>query len=226
MKGTMRLARLVSLLLILTPAVHGAVWTIGPNSYIAGVPTDKFRYSAAPEVEGRQRQENWCWAACVQMVLNFHGLCVNQEQVVQRIYGQQVNRPATNAQILTALSGWAPDECGRPAAITASPYAWDEAVIDDLAYDWPLIVGLDNKDGSGHAYVLTAVQFHNDTYVQGYTRRFWLGRWYSVPVYAQRPVFDYVYLRDPWPSNASKQTIAYSDFKSNLLFADRVRVMR
>jgi hypothetical protein len=221
MKRTLRLARLVSLLLILAPAIRGAVWTIGPNSYIAGVPTDQFRYSAA-----RQRQENWCWAASVQMVLNFHGLCVTQEQVVQRIYGQQVNQPANNAQILTALSGWAPDACGRPSAITASPYAWDEAVVDDLAYDWPLIVGLENTDGSGHAYVLTAVQFHNETYIRGYTQRFWQGRWYSMPVYAQRPVFDYVYLRDPWPSNVSKQTMPYSDFKSKLMFCDRVRVIR
>lgn len=226
MKHTLRLAWLISLLLVLAPVLRADVWQIGPNSFVAGVPTDEFVYFAAPEVVGRQRQENWCWAACVQMVLNFHGLYVSQEQVVQRVYGQQVNRPANNAQILTALSGWAPDNRRRFSAITASPYVWDEAVIDDLAYKWPLIVGLENKDGaSGHAYVLTAVQFHNETYIRGY-QRYWRGRWYSVPVYGQRPVLDYVFLRDPWPENASRQTLPYSEFKSNLMFCNRVHVIR
>ena len=47
---------------------------LAPNYFVAGIPTDEFRYFAAPESTGRQRQVNWCWAAVVQMVLNAQGL--------------------------------------------------------------------------------------------------------------------------------------------------------
>lgn len=226
MKHTLRLAVVISLLLVLSPALRAHVWQTGPNSYVAGIPTEKFIYFVAPEKEGRQRQENWCWAACVQMVLNFHGLYVSQEQVVERIFGRQVNRPATNYQILEALSGWAPDYRGRSSLIMATTYVWDEAVIDDLGHEWPLIVALDNKDGTGHAYVLTAIEFHNESYVIGYRQSFWRGRWQRVPVNSEKPVIDYLILRNPWPGSQSKKRMPWAEFDSAVMFTDRVRVGR
>jgi hypothetical protein len=219
MKHLRRLIGTTIFLLILASSSLADIQQIGPNSYIAGIRTDEFRYSTAPEVVGRQRQANWCWAACVQMVLNYHGLYVTQEQVVQRVFGQQVDQGANEAQVLAALSGWAPDIRGRFSAITASPYVWDMALINDLAYKWPLIAMLRNDDGrSGHAYVLTALQFHNETYVTGYL--------YGRPIYAQRPVFDYVVLRDPWPNSESKQVWTWAKFRSHLDYLNRVYVRR
>jgi len=58
-----------------------------PGLYCAGIPSKDFKYRAAPESSGRQRQTNWCWAASIQMVLNFHGVDVTQEEIVQRIFG-------------------------------------------------------------------------------------------------------------------------------------------
>lgn len=226
MKHTLRLAGAIGLVLILSPALRAHVWQTGPNSYVAGIPTEEFVYTVAPEMQGRQRQQNWCWAACVQMVLNFHGLYVSQEQVVERIFGRQVNEPATNSQILEALSGWAPDFRGRSSLIRATTYVWDEAVIDDLAHEWPLIVGLDNKDGTGHAYVLTAIEFHNVRYVTDYQQSFWRGRWERIPVYAVRPEIDYLILRDPWPGSQSKTRMPFAEFTSAVMFTDRVHVVR
>ncbi|HMG72801.1 MAG TPA: papain-like cysteine protease family protein [Pyrinomonadaceae bacterium] len=215
------------LLFVFTPASLADIVQVAPNSYIAGVNTVEFQYFVAPEWAGRQRQQNWCWAACVQMVLNYHGLYVTQEQVVQRVFGQQIDQAADEAGILTALTGWLPDNRGRFSAITASPYVWDEALVNDLAYKWPLIAGLRNEDGlSGHAYVLTALQFHKETYVSGYNRVLVGGRWYNVPTYAQRLVFDYVVLRDPWPTNESKQVWTWAKFRSQLMNLNRVFVVR
>ena len=42
---------------------------------------------------GKQRSLNWCWAACIQMVLNFHRIPVTQEQVVKKTLGKLVDRP-------------------------------------------------------------------------------------------------------------------------------------
>jgi len=195
------------LLVVLSNASKADIQRLGPNYFVAGVASDQFQYFAAPDVIGRQRQANWCWAACVQMVLNFHGLYVRQEDVVTRIFGEQINKSASSDQILRALNGWAPDYRGRFSAVASTPYVFnDNDVINDLAYRWPLIVGLQNSDGSGHTYVLTAIFFSVDRYNQ--------------------PVFDRVVLRDPWPSNESKQFWSWNDFRSKLTFLARVHVFR
>ena len=67
---------------------------LGPNYFAAGVVSGEFEFFAAPQQQGRQRQQNWCWAATTQMVLNYHGLYVTQEQVVARIFGKLVDSPA------------------------------------------------------------------------------------------------------------------------------------
>lgn len=213
MKHTRRFGYVVIFLLVFAATSRGDIAQIGPNSYVAGVRSDQFEFFTAPYVSGRQRQENWCWAACVQMVLNYHGLIVSQEQIVQRVFGQQVNQAADRNQILQALSGWAFDLRGRASVIKASPYVWDEAIINDLAYRWPLIVGLKTDSGDGHAYVLTAAQFHYESYFTGYS-------------YVSRPVLDYVVLRDPSPYAQSRQVWSWSNFRSRLLLTDRVSIIR
>jgi len=181
---------------------------LGPNLYIVGVPSEQFDFYASPDIDGRQRQSNWCWAASIQMVLNYHGLVVEQEEIVQRVYGSQIDRPAQPAQIMAALSGWAPDLRGAYSAVQASQYTFsDSQIVQDLAARWPLIVGLRNPDGNGgHAVVLTAVTYSVDAY--------------------NNPLFHHFTIRDPWPGNPSKQDLTYQDFRDRLSFMAHVYVQR
>lgn len=182
---------------------------IQPGIYVSGVPTEEFVYFAAPESGGRQMQSNWCWAACIQMVLNYHGLYISQEQIVSRVYGGLVDRPAVPAQIMSALSGWAPDVRGRYSAIYADSTNISEAtVIDDLHRRWPLIVGLGSlRPGEqGHAFVLTGVVYQFDAYNQ--------------------PVLIQVILRDPFPGNRSRIEMGSEEFFARLQFAARIYVER
>lgn len=180
---------------------------LGPNYFVAGIPSAEFDYFVAADVNGRQRQANWCWAATIQMVLNYHGLYVSQEQVVERIYGTLVDRPAQPSEILQALSGWAPDVRGRFSAIYATNYIFHGSqIVEDLAFKWPIIVGL-RGNPIGHAYVLTGV-------------------YYSVNMYTNEPIFSRVILRDPWPANPSRQEMSWAEFRGRLMFAARVRVNR
>lgn len=201
---------LLGLLLVLATTPGWAdMAQLGPNNYIAGVPTEEFVHFAAPEGKGRQQMENWCWAACVQMVLNYHGLYVTQEQIVTRVYGAAVDRPANPEQIMTALTGWAPDMRGRRSAIYADPYSVDPVtVINDLDNRWPLIVGLAGPTPAvqGHAYVLTGAYFYLDG--------------------NQQPVIYRVILRDPYPTMESRVEMAIEDFGRRLQFASRIYVER
>jgi hypothetical protein len=181
---------------------------IGPREFVAGVPTQQFVDFAAPQGQGRQRMENWCWAACIQMVLNYHGLYISQEQIVSRVFGGMVDAPGSPQQIMAALQGWAPDSRGRFSQIEADSRNVDPAsVIQDLEYRWPLIVGLRGLQGpTGHAYVLTAVYYHLDNYNQ--------------------PIIYRVVLRDPYPTKSSRVEMSMEEFLNRCTFATRVHVRR
>lgn len=194
--------------LLFCAASNAEIQRLGQNYFVAGILTDQFEFFSSPNQHGRQRQANWCWAASVQMVLNYHGLYVAQEQVVQRIYGAQVDSPADSRQILQALTGWAPDARGRYSSIHANPYTHSAGqIVQDLANRWPLIVGLRNPNGGiGHAVVLTAV-------------------FYSVDQF-NNPILDAVVIRDPWPGNPSRQKISFNEFQSRLMFMTHIYVNR
>ncbi len=199
---------LLSCTLLFSGIAGAEIRQLQQNLFVAGIPSNQFEYFASPNQNGRQRQANWCWAASVQMVLNFHGLYVSQEQVVQRIYGRQIDRPANSNQILHALSGWAPDNRGRYSSIHASPYTYSGGqIVQDLANRWPLIVGLRNPNGGiGHAVVLTAVHYSVDQF--------------------NNPIFHSVVIRDPWPESPSRQEMSWNEFQSRLMFMTRIYVQR
>lgn len=210
MKRLIRLLLLLLPLLIVAPASADkmALDQSGRN-FVVGVPSEQFTHFAAPEGAGRQRMANWCWAACIQMVLNYHGLSVTQEAIVQQVFGTQVDRPAQPQEIMTALRGWAPDTRGRYSEIIADNANLDAAsIIQDLEYRWPLIVGLSGAapGQQGHAYVLT-------------------GAYYALNQYDQ-PVIYKVVLRDPFPTQLSRLEMSAEDFLPRCAFATRVHVRR
>lgn len=172
------------------------------QQFVVGIPTDEFEPTARPQDLGRQQQSNWCWAACIQMVLGFHGVPVQQAALATRTFGLPVDRPARPAEILANLNGLVADARGRVTAVQADPVHLDlPTVLNDLAQRRPLIVGM-----TGHAYVMTGAVFHMDG----------LGR----------PVLDRVILRNPWPGSPSREEFSAGEFQRRLQFATRVLVER
>lgn len=201
------LATIVAIQIIAAPLpAYADVVQVSPGLYMAGIRTDEFQYFAAPEGYGRQRSANWCWAACIQMVLNYKGLYITQEEIVAKVYGRLVDQPAQAEQIVGALNGWAPDSSGGYAAVVADPYHISGlSLVHDLAGRYPLIIGL-KGDPIGHAYVLTAVTYELD---QNY-----------------QPVFRSVVLRNPWPGSPSREEMGWNEFMSRVMFATRIHMYR
>ena len=164
-----------------------AINQLGQNYYVAGPDSNEVQQIAA-----EQRCENWCWATCVQMVLNYHGLYVEQEQIVQKVYGGLPCKTGNAENIMNALSGWAPDSNGRFSQIFSQYGVYNGSdIVDQLSRKWPIIVGLKQE---GHAYVLTAIYYSID-------------QW-------NNPIIDKVVLRDPWPTNPSKKEMKWNTFIS------------
>ncbi|MFZ4671945.1 MAG: papain-like cysteine protease family protein [Flavobacterium sp.] len=172
---------------------QGEIYQIGDeNNYAAAVKTEKFQYFAAT-----QEYDNWCWAACIQMVLNYQGLYVNQCSIVKKAFNinQCVNRAADCNTIQTGTSGW--NINGRVVQARVDFSASVYKLIDQLAFKDPVIIGL-NMPGQnvGHAYVLTAVFFQKDS--------------------NQKKIPYKVVLRDPWPTNPSRHEFGWNDFVSRI----------
>lgn len=170
----------------------GTIYQIaGTKLYWAAVKTEYFKEFAA-----QQRQMNWCWAACTQMVLNYQGVQVTQEEIVQRVFGGQYDRGGTAYDIAKGANGWNTkgqkivSRVENPNTVTA------KSLVMDLRDKYPLVIGLRMPGQTvGHAYVMTGISFYikNNTY------------------YPQE-----VILRDPWPENESRIKLEWDDFRSRV----------
>lgn len=182
---------------------------LGPNYFEVGIPDFEFQKSVLPLTAGKQRRQYWCWAACIQMILNYHGLFITQEQIVHYVFGSQVNTPATNATILRALTGWRPDTRGRTSTILATSKDVNaQAIVEDLNLRWPLLVALRNRayPQIGHTCVLTAAYYGLDRF--------------------GNPIINQVLLRDPAPGLFHWHYVNWTTLVSECYFAARIWVQR
>lgn len=109
----------------------------------------------------RQYKDNWCWAACVQMVLDYYGLEVSQSRIVERAYGDDYDFTANKNDIIGALNGWYVG--GYTVRANYERYKNAKTLIDAIANGRPLVIGLNEKyTSTGHAYVLTHIFFTRD----------------------------------------------------------------
>lgn len=184
-----------------TLALHGNfIYKEQNDQYAAGIPTNIFEYFAAPETSGKQRQNNWCWAACIQMSLNCQGILITQEFIVKKVFGEEVDKAGSSSDIYKGLYGNYIAANGAKAFVMPIQPAllkniWNQSLeqvfFSQLSLGKPLIIGrFTNGNSIGHAYVVTALYYHYDLYGNG--------------------IIDYVVLRDPWPGSTSRVEVSWS----------------
>lgn len=166
-----------------------------------GIPAAQMNYFAAA-----QNNSQWCWAAAIQMVLNYYDVDITQEQIVARTYGTDPygnlpNWPGSFQAITVALNNWSIDNDGDPYQVMAS-LNWGaptpSILLSELQAGRPVIVGYSSGPNSGHAVVITAASFTSSS----------IG-----------PIIQSVVVRDPWPSpmniqNSGRVEYAGSNFAS------------
>ena len=109
----------------------------------------------------QQEKENWCWAACIQMVLKYQGVRVSQSDIAKRTLGNVQNTTVNGYDIIQSINGW---NIGQHQIVAGQDYVKDlHRLTNDLAYKYPVIIGMGNKAGNeGHAVVLTHLYFKTD----------------------------------------------------------------
>ncbi len=146
----------ILLLTILFPGVMFAQTSIG------------IRSSKISTAYTEQRNSQWCWAACIEMVMAFYGASVSQEEVVRRSfgtdpYGHLPNFAGSREEISENLDGWGFDSRGETYSV-ASIFVDDPGFIpfllkDTLEEGYPVIIGYSTGGSVGHAVLVTAVEY-------------------------------------------------------------------
>jgi hypothetical protein len=131
------------------------------------------------------------------MILNYHGIHLSQEDIVQRTFGSSINSTVNLDQLLQALSGWHFGWNGRRYFSRASFMRPDPDLLASRLPAGPIVAALVTPGGTEHAMVLS-----------GFT--------YDVDSLGTR-IGRSVVLRDPWPANPSRQEISWSEFQSRLI---------
>jgi hypothetical protein len=154
---SIRILKLLSLFFLSTQVFSG----IAQKVFYVGIPASKMNYVASS-----QAKPQWCWAASIQMVLNYYGVSIRQEQIVERSYGRQANGELPNwaASIQTIhlnLNNWAVDNTGKKYFVNADfGLGAPEAVflIEELSQKRPVIIAYQSNKG-GHVVVITALSY-------------------------------------------------------------------
>lgn len=161
-----------------------------------GLPAD-----ALDGIQQEQAGQNWCWAACVQMVLRSHGFDRTQAEIVRRTFGDVRDAGASPTQFLATLDNWQLSKNGRPYSIHCRPFARSPHLLDiiqELKKNQPVILGYAHPQG-GHAVVITAVKYRRDS--------------------RNQPVLTEVVVRDPSPSfakNRGKRILTPNEFNNTI----------
>jgi Papain-like cysteine protease AvrRpt2 len=102
-----------------------------------------------------QRAEEWCWAACIQMVLNRLGVNVQQCDVANRVFNQTVccdtpeagvcNQPVGPGDIVPAYQ-----KCGHQAQLISHPLSFQDLQSEILGGGRPVEVGMAWTGIGGH----------------------------------------------------------------------------
>jgi hypothetical protein len=131
--------------------------------YTAGIPEEKMNYYAATQIG-----EQWCWAAAIQMVLNYYGVAIGQRQIVAKTYGIFPNGdlpdlPASFDRIHSNLNYWSHDNFGKCYSVKSDFYSgypnagW---LVNELREERPVIVIKKVTEEAMHAVVITAVEYY------------------------------------------------------------------
>jgi hypothetical protein len=178
-----------SLLLLASPcsAQYGA-----PQPQYVGIPSFAFTPAA-------QEADELCWAASIQMILNYYHIPITQKAIIARVKGAPIDEPGSDADISNSLDGWAPAGDGSVwvvRSVTAPGPPPPLVLLNELSQGHPILLTFATGVSTGHAVVITAASY--------------------VPS-AAGPVITSLVIRDPWPSPEHIQTSGRVEYAYNQL---------
>lgn len=143
--------KLLILLFLLSSLLTPMTGSAGPRGQVVAIDNSVFVAMVDTSIEDCiriQEKENWCWAACIQIILRYNGQYVSQSDIAAKVFGENLNRTASANQIESAFDGW--------QGYTVHSYQSKKSryFIDEISSGHPLIIGMGE-----HAYLLTHIYY-------------------------------------------------------------------
>jgi hypothetical protein len=168
-----------------------------------GIPREHFNGSYA-----EQESEHWCWAASIQMILDYYGVVITQEHIVARSFGLDPRGRlpdfSGSFQVITAnLNLESFDLTGRRYQVQAKFGAGaprPNMLLEELNAQFPMLLCYRNAANRGHVVVATGASY--------------------VPS-PDGPSVESVVVRDPWPSPENRWSLGRVEH-SGLSLASRM----
>ena len=135
--------KLLILLFLLASLLTPMTGLAGPRGQIVAIDNTVFVAMVDTSIEDCiciQRKENWCWAACVQMILLYNGQYVSQSGLTTRVFGDSFNRTASGNQIEATFDGW------RGYSVHSCQSKKSRYFIDEISSGHPLIIKIAPTD--------------------------------------------------------------------------------
>jgi Peptidase_C39 like family len=126
----------------------------------------------------------WCWAATIQMALNYYGFNISQPDIVEKTFGAAISSTGNWMQMTNNLNFVGKSTNGKTIMVSATVYMGSpssEAVINHLKQKKPVIMAFNNPQTfTGHAVLITGVDYK---------------------VVGNRATIEKLMIRDPFPYN-------------------------
>jgi hypothetical protein len=108
----------------------------------------------------------WCWAACIEMLFQMHGVGVSQEMIVDRQFGSMPggmppNKPGDMQHMHESLNHFGIDYRGRRYTAMSALYPGapsPEIIIRELRNRRPLLLSYNSRPNMNHAVLLTGAE--------------------------------------------------------------------
>jgi hypothetical protein len=144
-----------------------------------------------------QIQNQWCWAASIEMAFRYYGYFIPQAEIVRQTWGVIINMPAQPADIMYAVNRTYTDANGKTFRVQGIILNnWNQATFS-LGNDKPVLVG-----SQGHMTLLYGLQYHFGTNLAGNQ--------------TTQTFFDEAAVIDPWPGNGVRD-LSPMEFNNTLL---------
>ncbi len=142
-----RLFIILFLVSLLTPMTGSAA----PRGQIVAIDNSVFVAMVDPSIADYiciQQEENWCWAACIRMILLYNGIHERQSDIVALVYGAPYNWTASGNEIAEAFDGW------NGFSVRSFKSKTAQSFINEIDAGHPLIIG-----SGEHACLLTHIYY-------------------------------------------------------------------
>ncbi len=125
-----------------------------------GIPSDKFPAHA-------QEKSNWCWAACIQMALEYDGVYISQSEIVYRTFGANFNGELPNLggsvqNISSNLNGWEIDIANRQIEVASVFFSHPPSaseVVYFLEQKKPIYISYKSSLSTNHAILIISCRY-------------------------------------------------------------------